>query len=277
MKYKFCLSSLVLPLLLLSNAFSQVEDSIEVYLIDAYVRPEIPHTFILSYFTSDYCKSTLIIEERYSYKVSEEATDMHKIEIDISKLNFNLKIVGFVIETETELGNNYTSELFDFDLPYEPEIEGGSDLVQLCLFGGTIFLLPYPNLIIQNGESHFALTKDIPVLSFRSSNINYPSSYISLEYTHIFDSNVSNFLRAGYKKIFEVDFMEFIAPGLSAYTNFSGSYGLGIELSAGLFTIEDTFTLYSRYRYNFKPGDSSTNFHELSIGLYSGFFSFYIQ
>jgi len=162
-------------------------------------------------------------------------------------------------------------------LPYEPEIKGGSDLVQLCLFGGAIFLLPYPDLIIHDGYGYFALTKDIPILSFRSSNINYPSAYLSLEYTYIFESEQNNILRAAYKRIFEIDYLEFIAPAISAYTNFSGNNGIGIELSAGLFTIEDTFTLYSRYRYNLKPGDSSGNFHEISVGLYSGFFSIYLK
>jgi hypothetical protein len=137
--------------------------------------------------------------------------------------------------------------------------------------------LPYPDLIIQNNKNHFALSKDIPIISFRSSSINYPASYISVEYTYIFDAEKNNLLRAGYKRIYEIDYIEFLAPGLSAYTNFFGNNGMGFELSAGLFTIEDTFTLYSRYRYNLKPGDSSGNFHELSIGLYSGLFSIYLK
>ena len=101
MKYLSFIEILLFSLLFISVSFSQSEDSIEVYLIDAYVKPEVPQTLILSYFTSDYCKSTLIIDDRYSYTVSDEFTDMHKIEIDISDLKFDSKIVGFIIETET--------------------------------------------------------------------------------------------------------------------------------------------------------------------------------
>ena len=270
---------LVISIILISSnvVHSQEADSIEVYLIDAYAKPEIPHTFILSYFTSDYCKSKVVIDDRYSYPVSEDFTDMHKKEIDISSLSFESTTVPFVVITEDEAGNNYTSETFDFELPYEPEIEGGSGMLQLCMFGAAIFLLPYPDMIIQKGETHFALTKDIPILSFRSSIGNYPAAYISLEYTYILNTEDNNFLRAGYKRIFETDYIEYLAPALSVYTNFTGNNGLGFEVSAGLFTIADTFTLYTRYRYNLKPADADYNFHELSIGLYSGFFSIYIK
>lgn len=270
---------LILGLMLLSPAYfyPREADSIEVYLIDAYAKPEVPQTFILSYFTTDYCKSKVVIDDRYSYSVSDDFVDMHKKEIVLTDLNFNKKVVPFVIITEDEAGNVFTSEVFDFELPYEPEIEGGSSILQLCMFGAAIFLLPYPDMIIQKGESHFALTKDIPILSFRSSKGNYPAAYISLEYTYILNTEDNNFLRAGYKRIFKVDHIEYLAPGLSAYTNFTGNNGIGFEISAGLFTIGDAFTLYSRYRYNLQPGKSDSNFHELSIGLYSGFFSIYIK
>lgn len=258
--------------------FAQSEtDSIEVYLIDAYVKPEPPQYFRLSFFTSDVAKSTVIIDGRYSYPVSDEFSDMHKTEIDLAKMKFNGKIVQFVIITENENGKKFTSETFDFDLPFEPEIEGGSNFVQLCLFGGAIFFLPYPNYVIQNGQSYYSFTKEIPIISFRSSNLNYPGSFLSLEYSYIFDAENKNYLRAGYKKIYELQFLKYISPGISLYTNFLGNNGVGLELSAGLFTIVDTFTLYARYRYNLKPGDSSGNFHEMSLGLYSAFFSFYID
>ena len=110
MKYLSFLEILLFSVLFIGVSFSQSEDSIEVYLIDAYVKPEVPQTLILSYFTSDYCKSTLIIDDGYSYTVSDEFTDMHKIEIDISDLKFDSKIVGFIIETESESGNKYLSE-----------------------------------------------------------------------------------------------------------------------------------------------------------------------
>ncbi len=261
-----------------TSVFAQSEvDSIEVYLIDAYVKPEPPQKFILSFFTSDIAKSVVLIDGRYSFPVSNDFADMHKTQIDMADMKFNEKIVPFVIITENENGKKFTSETFDFDLPFEPEIIGGSNLVQLCLFGGAIFLLPYPNYVIQNGQGYFSLTKEIPFISFRSSNLNYPAGFLSLEYSYVFDVEANNYLRAGYKKIYELPHLKYLSPGVSLYTNFLGNNGIGLELSAGLFTIVDTFTLYVRYRYNLKPGDSSDNFHEISLGLYSGFFSFYLD
>ena len=272
---------LVFPLILvlfLKSNFAQIDiDSIEVYLMDAYAKLELPHTFYLSFFTSEVCKSTVIIDGRYSFPISEELTDLHKTEIELTGLKFNDKIVSFVIITEDSLGNESKSEVFDFDLPYEPVIEGGSDLFQLCLFGGMIFLLPYPDLVSRSGQSYFSLTKEIPVLSFRSKSLNYPASYISLEYSYIFKAKQKNYLRAGYKRFFEISFIKYISPGVTAYTNFLRNNGVGLEASVGLFTIADTFTLYLRYRYNLKPGDSSANFHEVTLGLYSGFFSIYLN
>ena len=262
----------------LASVFAQSDaDSIEVYLIDAYIKPEPPQIFFLSFFTSDVAKSVVVIDGRYSSTVTDEFADMHKTEIDLEDMKFNGKIVPFVIITENEYGKTFTSESFDFDLPFEPEIKGGSNFIQLCLFGGAIFLLPYPNYVIQNGHNSFSLTKEIPIISFRSSNLNYPAGFLSLEYSYIFDADAKNYLRAGYKKIYELPHLKYLSPGVSLYTNFLGNNGIGLELSAGLFTIVDTFTLYVRYRYNLKPGDSSDNFHEISLGLYSGFFSFYLD
>ncbi len=256
---------------------AQKTDSIEVYLIDAYVKPELPHKFTLSFFTSDVCKSKVIIDENYEYTVNDELSDMHKTEIGITTLEFDDKIVNFVIVTEDEVGNKYISEVFDFDLPYEPEVKHGSDLFQLCLFGGAIFLLPYPNLVLQKGESFFSLTKEIPIISFRSKSRKYPAGYLSLEYSFIFDASIKNYLRAGYKQFYELPYIEYFSPGVSLYTNFLGNNGIALETSIGLFTIVDTFTLYTRYRYNIKPGGSPGNFHEVSLGLYSSFFSVYLD
>ena len=261
----------------LSLMYAQEADSIEVYLIDSYVKQELPHTFYLSYFTSDLCKSTVIIDDNYEYTVSDEFTDMHNFEIEITDLEFNSKIVKFIIYYEDEAGNKYIGETFDFDLPYEPEIKEGSDFLQVCLFAGAIFLLPYPNLVFQSGETFFSLTKEIPIFSFRSKSRRYPAGNLSLEYSYIFDAAAKNYLRAGYKQFYELPHIEYFSPGVSLYTNFLGNNGIGLETSIGLFTIVDTFTLYTRYRYNVKMGDTPGNFHEISIGLYSSFFSFYLD
>lgn len=251
-------------------------DSIEVYLIDAYCKPDLPHPFILSFFTSLPTKTKVILEDKYEFDVSTEFTDLHNAQIDVSKLFFLDKQVNFIIEGEDSLGNQFKSEVFDFDLPYEPQITGGSSLLTLCLFGGVVFLLPAPGYINQDGKEFFSLSKELPLISFRSKSFNYPASYISIEYTYIFNAEYRKFFRAGYKRLFEIPVFEYLSPGISAYTNFSSQNGISPEISVGWFKIYDTFTVYTRYRYNIKPSDSNSNFHELYLGLYSGFFSFYL-
>ena len=259
-----------------TNLFSQT-DSIEVYLIDAYSTSQIPYTFKLSFYTSDSCKTKVVLDDEYEFDVSTEPTDLHKKEIDLSNLSFKGKIVYFIIISETESGGIYRSEKFDFDLPFEPQIKSGSDLFTLCLFGSAIFLLPYPGYVSDGHSSYFSLTKEIPIISFRSRSLNYPSGYLSLEYSYIFNTDNPNYLRAGYKKIIELPHTEYVAPGISLYTNFNVNQGISPELSVGLFTIKDTFTFYARYRYNIKLNSDGTNFSEIYIGLYSGFFSLYLD
>ena len=263
---------LLSPLYLLAQS-----DSIEVYLIDAYCTREMPYTFKLSFYTSEECKSKVVLDEKYEFDVSKELTDFHKKEIDINNISFSGKIVYFTIITETESGEKFESEKFDFDLPFELQIESGSDLFTLCLFGSVIFLLPYPSYAFDNNSSYFSLTKEIPFISFRSRNLNYPSGYLSIEYSYLFNNDDPSYLRLGYKKLFEVSHIEYLSPGLSLYTNFDLNQGVSPELSVGLFTIEDSFTFYVRYRYNFTLQSNGKNFQEINIGLYSGFFSLYLD
>ena len=268
-----------LLIILFSSAcftFSQT-DSIEVELIDAYCTRDIPYTFKLSFYTSELCRSKVILEDKYDFDVSKNLTDFHKIDLDISKLDFEQQVVNFVIVTEDSLGNKFRSETYDFDLPIEPKIKSGSSLFTLCLFGTAIFLVPYPGYVYDGSKSYFSLTKEIPVISFRSRSLNYPSGYISLEYSYIFNAEDPSYLRAGYKKLIELPYTKYVSPGLSAYTNFNKNYGLSPELSVGLFTIKDTFTFYVRYRYNIHFNSGGANFQEINLGLYSGFFSFYLD
>ncbi len=268
---------LLLLVLFTSERLIGQSDSIEVYLIDAYSTSQIPYTFKLSFYTSDSCKTKVILDDEYEFDVSTEPADLHKKEIDLSNLSFKGKIVYFVLISETESGEIYTSEKFDFDLPFEPQIKSGSDFFTLCLFGSAIFLLPYPSYVSDGHTSYFSLTKEIPIISFRSRSLNYPSGYLSLEYSYIFNAVNRNYLRAGYKKIIELPHTEYIAPGVSLYTNFNSNQGISPEISVGLFTIKDTFTFYARYRYNITLHTTGKNFSEIYIGLYSGFFSLYLD
>ena len=279
---------ILLVLLLFSSRliFSQT-DSIEVYLIDAYCTREMPYIFKLSFYTSEVCKSKVILyaggvsasggEDKYEFGVSYEPTDLHKTDIALSNLSFKNNIVNFVIITETESGVINKSEIFDFDLPFEPKIKEGSDLLTLCLFGSAIFLLPYPSYVAESQSGYFSLTKEIPIISFRSKSFNYPSGYLSFEYSYIFNAKDPGYLRAGYKKIFEIRDLEYISLGITLYSNFDTNQGISPEFSVGLFTIKDTFTLYVRCRSNYTFHSAGTNFQEIYIGLYSGLFSLYLD
>jgi hypothetical protein len=273
-------------ILLISSIFSfylMAQDStandsseMEIYLVDAYVKPEPPFTFILTFYTSKVCESNVIIDGKYEFVVSNGLSEAHSAKINLTGLSFLNRNVDFVIETIDSLGNKFTSEEYEFDLPYEPIIKDGSSLFTLCLFAGSVFLIPSPGYVHGGGENYFSLTKEIPVISFRSKSRTYPASYFSIEYTHIFNAVHKNFARVGFKRIFEVGGIEYISPGISAYTNFKGQNGFGAEVSLGLFTLFDTFTVYGRYRYSFKPNDSSQFFNEIYLGLYTRFFSIYL-
>jgi len=268
---------ILLLLLFTSSLIISQTDSIEVYLIDAYCTREIPYTFKLSFYTSDVCKSKVVIEDKFDYTVSADYVDLHKAEIIIDNLALIDTIINFVIITETKTGLVNKSETFDFDIPYEPKIKEGSDLLTLCLFGSSIFLIPYPSFVAKSQQNYFGLTKEIPIISFRTKSRNYPSGFISLEYTYVFNMDDPGYLRAGYKKIFEVPGLEYISPGISLYTNFSTNQGISPEFSIGLFTILDTFTAYIRCRSNFTFHSAGTNFQEIYLGFYSSLFSFYLN
>ncbi len=250
-------------------------DSVEIDIIDNFVTPEIPHNFVLSFFTNVETKSKVIIDNNYEYVISDTFNDIHKIRIDISKLNFKEKDVPFVIIVEDTLDNKYTSEKYDFQLPQEMKVISESNFLLLCLFGGTVFLLPSPTYVITKNDNYFSLTKEIPLISVSKKGFTYPAGYFSLEYSHIFNAPNKNFVRIGYKHIIEVPGIQYISPGINGFTNFKGFNGISPELSAGLFKILDTFILYARYRYNVKPGETGSEFHEFSLGLYSNFFSLY--
>ncbi len=269
----------VFLIIISQNIFSQTSsqhDSIEVNIIDSYVTPELPHTFILSFFTSEKTKSKVIIENKYTYNISDSLTEEHKTRIDISNLKFKEQNVPYYVVVTDSLGDQNRSDIYTFELPKEVKIQGESNFYLLCLFGATVFLLPYPSMAITKDKNYFSLTKEIPLISIRKQGFSYPAGYISLEYTHIFNGGIKNIVRLGYKDIIETPFLQYVSPGVDAFTNFNGFNGFSPELSIGLFKIFDTFIVYARYRYNFKPGDSKNDFHEIGLGLYSNFFSLYL-
>ena len=256
------------------NELDSKQDSIEVFIIDSFVPPENPNRFMLSFYTSEVCKSKIIIDQKIEFPISNELTDNHRAEIDISKLNTKKNKLTYVILMENGEGIKSTSEMFDIELQKTQEIvQSKSSYLFTCLVGGIVFLTPSVTAIQSNGKTYFGLNKELPIVSLHSGGFNFPSDYLSVEYAHIVKAERKNFFRVGYKHIYEIPVVEYISVGLNGFTDFRGLNGLSPELSLGMVKIYDVFTLYSRYRYNFSPGKKGTEFSEVSIGLYSSFFT----
>ena len=274
-KNKLSLALLLVFLVNFSNISTAQQDTIEIYIIDNFVTPELPNKLMLSFFTSEVCKSKLNINGTTELIISSEPTDNHKIQVDLTSYTLKSKENYFTIIVEDELGNTYTSEKDEFEIPKEIIVEGGSNFLMFCLFGGVVFALPSPVYVLTKESQYFSLTKEIPLIFLKSSGYNYPTGYFSVEYSHIINAPVKNFFRAGYKHIIAIPGLEYVSPGMNYITNFKGYNGISPEISLGLFKIFNTFTVYSRYRFNAKPGEPGSEFHEISLGLYSGFFAIY--
>ncbi len=267
--------SIIIVLVTLSTSLHSQVVVPEIFIIDAFVTPETPHTLKLSYFTSEEVKTQVIIDEKYTIDVSEEFIEDHSAEIDFTNYSFYEKFVPYQIISEMRNGELFESEIFELVLPYDEFIETkeGDNPISTILFGVFLYLLPSPNMLLTENDNYFSLTKELPIVTFYSSGYNYPSGNISLEYTHIYESSINNFFRLGYKHFIPIDVFEYISPGLTGFTNFNGFNGIGGEVSLGLFKFYDVFTVYSQYRYNVKPSETNQYFHEISIGLYSHFFT----
>ncbi len=195
----------------------------DIYIIDSYVTPETPYQLVVSFFTSDSATSKIVIENNKDYLVSEVFTDNHKIIVDVSNFKFDSNFVKYYIVVKNKAGELSKSDRYEAALPVTGEIKAASksNIFEVCCFGGIIFGLPEPTLVRANGENYFALKKEIPLFSFYSSGYNYPMSYFSVEYQHIFKQHV-NYMRVGYKHIFQIPYLEYISPGISAFTDFKG-------------------------------------------------------
>lgn len=250
-------------------------DSVEVYLLDSYIAPEKPTIFNLSFISSAPVKSRIMLDNKYEIVISDTLADSHQSKIDLAGKSFSGKVVPFYIIVTDDAGNVSRTDSYDLDFPKEIKIEKESNFLLLGVFFGTQFLLPAPEYVHTNNADFFALTKEIPLISFRSQNINYPFGYVGIEYTHIFNADASNFFRLGYKQIIELPVFKYLSPGISGFTNFDGFSGVSMEASLGLTDLLNTFTLYARYRFNAQPSHTDRNFHEISLGIYSNFFSFH--
>lgn len=270
---KYLLSFLLIWLISFQSSAQDAE--VDVFVIDSYITIEEPYIFILSFFTTDSVTSKVTIEDKYSFTVSDTLTENHKIEIDISEIDFDSAYVKFIISGETKNGLKFISDHFEVIAPFKSLLQSDKDpsLLTMCCFGGIIFGIPSPTIVFQDGETHFSLAKEISLFTHYSGGYNYPTGYFGIEYAHIFKAEHQNFLRFGYKQIFILKPIEFVSGGVSGFTSFKGFNGISTEITIGWLKLYNTFTLYSRYRYNFQPSNFDRNFHEISIGLYSHFFS----
>ncbi|GBD91003.1 hypothetical protein BMS3Abin04_01727 [bacterium BMS3Abin04] len=260
-------------------SFGQVADSldetVDVFLIDAYVTPELPHSFVLSFFTSDSVTSVLILNNKYKFDVSKTRSEDHKIKIDLTDYQFDSTHVPFYLIVKDKNNRTYRSEIYDLEFPYKTKLEMNKTtnaFVELCL-GSLLYLTPTPAVVFINGIKYFELTKDLPVLTFYSSGYNYPTAYFSIGYSHIFNAPIKNILRINYEKLFRINGLEFISTGIGGYTDFRGHNGFSPQIKLGLFKFYDVFTVYFSYRYNFQPVNRLSDFHEISVGLFASFFS----
>ncbi|MFH1194602.1 MAG: hypothetical protein V1720_02745 [bacterium] len=276
MLYKSVLSLFII-FSLASITFAQEEEisSFEINLIDSYVTPNEPYKFILSFFTDDSCTSKISIDNKHEFIVSTVLTDQHIAEIEIGKMKFDSSIVPFQIFVVGRNNEVTASDFYELILPFHEETfaENSSGIFTICCMGGIIFGVPSPGLVMADGKNYLSLSKEIPLLSYYGIGYNYPTGYIGIEYSYILKAPTRNYLRLGYKHLFQPTVIEYISPGINLFTDFLGFNGISPELSIGLFKLQNIFTVYTRYRFNFQPGATDRNFHEISIGLYSNFFS----
>lgn len=268
-------TALYLLFFLTFSAYPQEGNEIEIFLIESYVPQENQNSFIVSFFTSEVCKSKLIIADEFSFDISKNLTANHRGEINLFGLSFDSANVPFVIQITDSLGNRFTSEQYEFTIfSMNRSAVGSADLFS-CVLGGAFFLTPAA-VYLPSSEKKWGLSKEIPIISFFTKGYRYPNSYISAEYQHTFDGiENKNLLLLGYKYLFRIPTFEFFALGVSGYANFKGNNGLSPEATLGLIKFYNVFTIYARYRYAINPANSDNNFQGISLGLYSSFFSLY--
>ncbi|MFA3782993.1 hypothetical protein ABRY23_08025 [Melioribacteraceae bacterium 4301-Me] len=273
-KNVFYFSLLIWTKLIIAQPDS-LQEKTEVFLIDSYITPELPHTFVISFFTSDSSKSFVVLNGRYEYEVSKNFTMDHKTKILVDSLKLLSPTIAYKIKLIDKKGRVSFSENYEVKIPSSSILKSKDQpsIFTVCCFGGVIFGLPSPTYLFENGKGYLSLTKEIPLFSFYSVGYNYPVGYISAEYAYVFNYERKNFVRLGYKQIFQVPKIQYISFGINYFSDLTGYNGVSPEFSLGLLRIYNVFTLFLRYRHNFYFKDKANNFHEFTVGLYSNFFS----
>jgi len=256
-----------------TGIFAQ-DESLEVYLIEAYVPSDSATKFILSFAASEPCKATLVLDERFRLTVSDTLSEDHRRTFDISGMRFDTNYVLFYILTENAAGNKFRSEYFDLILPeynlIHKDIDNG--FLTIC-FGGVIFGFPSPSAVLFENKSYFALNKQIPLVSFYSGGFNYPMHTLGIGYSYLFNAPFNHIFRADYHFMRELPVIEYAAAGIGGFTNFNRFSGYSFDITLGLFEIYESFILYTSLRHNREPDNLKRNYGEIMLGLHSNFFS----
>jgi hypothetical protein len=274
MKLKFVL---IYALMLFASAGLHAQGGrIEFYVIDSYVTPETPHTFKLTFLTSDSCTTEIFFNNEKTLDITRKLSDNHKFTLDLTGYVFDSTSVPFVLIAKDKFGNLFKSEQYEVELPDDKSLlqaEGGGSVFNICL-GGISLLFPSVGVYFTSTNSlKFSLSKEIPFLMFNNIGAKYPSGYLALSYSYVFNNDSKNFLGVFYKKIFETNLIEYIALGGGIYTDFKGAYGFSPELEFGLFRIYNDYTLFLQYKFNLNISDYSKKANQIYLGLYAPFFS----
>ena len=255
-------------------------DSIEVFIIESFVSPENPGVLQLTFNTSVPCKSKVLIANKYLIPVADTITDTHKKDIDISKYYFDSTNSTFKAILTDSTGHTNESDIFEINLPVEDQgqpVESKSASWTSCFTGGITYLIPNITMNLRGENSklvnYWGLSKEFPLLCHYQGGYNFPKSFLSAEYSYVFKFEHKNFIRLGYKFLYETGFGEYVVLGLDGFSDFRGFNGVSPEITWGIIPVRDVFTLYIRYRYNTDFRSPRTEFSEVSLGLYSWFFS----
>lgn len=265
-----------LIIMLISLAYlnlSAQENSTDIFIIDSYITPDQPYKIRVSFITTDSVKSKIKFTNNQEFTVSNKFTGDHKFELNFDEIKIDSAKLSYWIEVTDSVGDISLSDENELALPINIASESsGSNYFQLCL-GASIFALPNPTLVLTKEKNYFAFTKEIPLVSFFTKGYNYPVGYFGVEYSYVNKFINNHFFRIGYKQVLQIPTFEYLSIGVNSFTNFNGKNGLSPEISMGLFKFYNVFTVFARYRFNFKPNESEYRFHEITIGLYSNILS----
>lgn len=265
------------------DVYQDTTETLEIYLIDNYIKNEKDKVLILSWMTNLQVKSKVEIENIGVFNVSDTLTDFHQVKIDLSNYVFTKEENFFKIISELEDGSKIISDQYSFLVPIESSEQSDSKQIQTSssyylynfLLGISFWLIPSPSLAIENNITKFALVKDLPIVSIGSSSAykTFPYVYFYLGYSHIFDGNIKNSFRFGGKYLYELkDLKHFLSLGIGSFTNFKGKKGISTEFSFSFLKVLNTFELFTAYSYNYSPS-SREKYYLISLGLFTSSFS----